>query len=254
MQRAKKLQKVFGKYCLKQQLNPSPPKHATAAPENLRTTDFPKRYELKGGALLIHTRTTTHTHDSLYPWIWSSPLVKLNNEGLPRCHPSWVLWENILISWQSTECSTVISPQCATETRLEEVEVTLIISEVVSVLFVCFQTIVDEQLVLKRVADVLIHLYAMTAVLSRTSRSISIGLRNHDHEVCVQHTHHNSYNAINQYCIYSIVSQCLPLLLLLSALWSAACSSVTVSPNFHHVVPDESIVASQLHSGAQNSF
>uniref|UniRef100_A0A673IEL9 Acyl-CoA dehydrogenase family member 9, mitochondrial-like n=1 Tax=Sinocyclocheilus rhinocerous TaxID=307959 RepID=A0A673IEL9_9TELE len=37
-------------------------------------------------------------------------------------------------------------------------------------------TIVEEQLVLKKVADVLINLYAMTAVLSRTSRSISIGL------------------------------------------------------------------------------
>uniref|UniRef100_A0A8C1T3T1 Acyl-CoA dehydrogenase family, member 9 n=1 Tax=Cyprinus carpio TaxID=7962 RepID=A0A8C1T3T1_CYPCA len=45
-------------------------------------------------------------------------------------------------------------------------------------------TIVEEQLVLKKVADVLINLYAMTAVLSRTSRSISIGLRNHDHEDC----------------------------------------------------------------------
>uniref|UniRef100_A0A671NBW3 Acyl-CoA dehydrogenase family, member 9 n=1 Tax=Sinocyclocheilus anshuiensis TaxID=1608454 RepID=A0A671NBW3_9TELE len=44
-------------------------------------------------------------------------------------------------------------------------------------------TIVDEQLVLKKVADVLINLYAMTAVLSRTSRSISIGLRSHDHEI-----------------------------------------------------------------------
>jgi acyl-CoA dehydrogenase family protein 9 len=42
---------------------------------------------------------------------------------------------------------------------------------------------VDEQLVLKRVADVIINLFAMTAVLSRASRSISIGLRNHDHEV-----------------------------------------------------------------------
>ncbi|XP_015262920.1 PREDICTED: acyl-CoA dehydrogenase family member 9, mitochondrial [Gekko japonicus] len=45
------------------------------------------------------------------------------------------------------------------------------------------KTIVDEQLVLKRVANILINLYAMTAVLSRASRSISIGLRNHDHEV-----------------------------------------------------------------------
>ncbi|XP_073208321.1 complex I assembly factor ACAD9, mitochondrial isoform X1 [Lepidochelys kempii] len=45
------------------------------------------------------------------------------------------------------------------------------------------KTIVDEQLVLKRVADVSINLYAMTAAISRASRSICIGLRNHDHEV-----------------------------------------------------------------------
>ncbi|XP_069500064.1 complex I assembly factor ACAD9, mitochondrial isoform X2 [Ambystoma mexicanum] len=45
------------------------------------------------------------------------------------------------------------------------------------------ETIVDEQMALKRVADIVINLYAMTAVLSRASRSISIGLRNHDHEV-----------------------------------------------------------------------
>lgn len=47
----------------------------------------------------------------------------------------------------------------------------------------CPQTIVEEQLVLKRVANILINLYAMTAVLSRASRSIRTGLRNHDHEV-----------------------------------------------------------------------
>uniref|UniRef100_A0A663MM96 Complex I assembly factor ACAD9, mitochondrial n=1 Tax=Athene cunicularia TaxID=194338 RepID=A0A663MM96_ATHCN len=45
------------------------------------------------------------------------------------------------------------------------------------------KTIVDEQLVLKRVADIVINIYAMTATISRASRSISIGLRNHDHEV-----------------------------------------------------------------------
>ncbi|NWI58535.1 ACAD9 dehydrogenase, partial [Calyptomena viridis] len=45
------------------------------------------------------------------------------------------------------------------------------------------KTIVEEQLVLKRVADIVINLYAMTATISRASRSISIGLRNHDHEV-----------------------------------------------------------------------
>ncbi|KAM4800061.1 complex I assembly factor ACAD9, mitochondrial [Urocitellus parryii] len=45
------------------------------------------------------------------------------------------------------------------------------------------KTIVEEQLVLKRVANVLINLYGMVAVLSRASRSIRIGLRNHDHEI-----------------------------------------------------------------------
>ncbi|XP_074862336.1 complex I assembly factor ACAD9, mitochondrial [Carettochelys insculpta] len=45
------------------------------------------------------------------------------------------------------------------------------------------KTIVDEQLILKKVANVAINLYAMTAAISRASRSISIGLRNHDHEV-----------------------------------------------------------------------
>lgn len=45
------------------------------------------------------------------------------------------------------------------------------------------KTIVEEQLVLKRVANVLINLYGMAAVLSRASRSIRLGLRDHDHEV-----------------------------------------------------------------------
>lgn len=47
----------------------------------------------------------------------------------------------------------------------------------------CSQTIVEEQMVLKRVANILINLYGMTAVLSRASRSMRAGLRNHDHEV-----------------------------------------------------------------------
>ncbi|XP_004702569.1 complex I assembly factor ACAD9, mitochondrial [Echinops telfairi] len=45
------------------------------------------------------------------------------------------------------------------------------------------KTIVEEQMVMKRVANILINLYGMTAVLSRASRSMRIGLRNHDHEV-----------------------------------------------------------------------
>uniref|UniRef100_A0A8C2I3N9 Acyl-CoA dehydrogenase family, member 9 n=1 Tax=Cyprinus carpio TaxID=7962 RepID=A0A8C2I3N9_CYPCA len=61
-------------------------------------------------------------------------------------------------------------------------------STVESLLYRYGKTIVEEQLVLKKVADVLINLYAMTAVLSRTSRSVSIGLRNHDHEVLLTNT------------------------------------------------------------------
>ncbi|XP_007531693.2 complex I assembly factor ACAD9, mitochondrial isoform X2 [Erinaceus europaeus] len=50
------------------------------------------------------------------------------------------------------------------------------------------KTIVEEQMVLKRVANILINLYAMTAVLSRASRSIRSGLCNHDHEVLLANT------------------------------------------------------------------
>nr|XP_023403633.1 acyl-CoA dehydrogenase family member 9, mitochondrial isoform X2 [Loxodonta africana] len=61
------------------------------------------------------------------------------------------------------------------------------------------KTIVEEQMVLKRVANILINLYSMTAVLSRASRSVRIGLRNHDHEVllanifCVEAYHQNVF-------------------------------------------------------------
>ncbi|KAM9592532.1 complex I assembly factor ACAD9, mitochondrial [Trichechus inunguis] len=61
------------------------------------------------------------------------------------------------------------------------------------------KTIVEEQMVMKRVANILINLYSMTAVLSRASRSIRIGLRNHDHEVllanifCVEAYHQNLF-------------------------------------------------------------
>ncbi|XP_054640650.1 complex I assembly factor ACAD9, mitochondrial [Dunckerocampus dactyliophorus] len=61
------------------------------------------------------------------------------------------------------------------------------------------KSIVDEQLVLKKVADVLINLYAMTAVLSRSSRSISLGLRNHDHEVLLTNTFCNDAYFKNNY-------------------------------------------------------
>jgi acyl-CoA dehydrogenase family protein 9 len=40
-----------------------------------------------------------------------------------------------------------------------------------------------EQLYLKRLADMAIDMYAMIAVIARCSRTLSIGLKNADHEV-----------------------------------------------------------------------
>ncbi|KAI4791184.1 hypothetical protein KUCAC02_034155 [Chaenocephalus aceratus] len=82
----------------------------------------------------------------------------------------------------------VVHPSLAESAKMMEQNVSLFGSTVESLLYRYGKTLVNEQLVLKRVADVLIHLYAMTAVLSRTSRSISIGLRNHDHEVLLANT------------------------------------------------------------------
>ncbi|XP_078480889.1 complex I assembly factor ACAD9, mitochondrial [Lampetra planeri] len=81
-----------------------------------------------------------------------------------------------------------VHPSLAESAKKLEQNVHLFGSTVESLLYRYGKTIVDEQLVLKRVADVLINLYAMTAVLSRASRSISIGLRNHDHEVLLTNT------------------------------------------------------------------
>ncbi|XP_020488396.2 complex I assembly factor ACAD9, mitochondrial [Labrus bergylta] len=82
----------------------------------------------------------------------------------------------------------VVHPSLAESAKKLELNVSLFGSTVESLLYRFGKSIVDEQLMLKRVADVLINLYAMTAVLSRASRSISIGLRNHDHEVLLANT------------------------------------------------------------------
>ncbi|KAF7649405.1 hypothetical protein LDENG_00141690 [Lucifuga dentata] len=73
----------------------------------------------------------------------------------------------------------VVHPSLAESAKKFEQNVCLFGSTVESLLYRYGKTIVDEQLVLKRVADVLINL---------ASRSISIGLRNHDHEVLLANT------------------------------------------------------------------
>ncbi|XP_073448495.1 complex I assembly factor ACAD9, mitochondrial [Aquarana catesbeiana] len=77
----------------------------------------------------------------------------------------------------------VVHPSLEDSAKKLEENVYYFGNTVESLLYRFGKTIVDEQLALKRVADILINLYAMTAVISRASRSISIGLRNHDHDV-----------------------------------------------------------------------
>ena len=54
------------------------------------------------------------------------------------------------------------------------------------------QNVLEQQMDLKRLAEIVIDLYGMTAVLSRSSRSYCIGLRNADHEVCSPYPAHGS--------------------------------------------------------------
>ncbi|XP_072328655.1 complex I assembly factor ACAD9, mitochondrial [Scyliorhinus torazame] len=82
----------------------------------------------------------------------------------------------------------VVHPSLEENAKKMEENVYNLGNTVESLLYRYGKTIVEEQLVVKRVADVLINLYAMTAVIARASRSISIGLRNHDHEVLLANT------------------------------------------------------------------
>lgn len=98
----------------------------------------------------------------------------------------------------------VVHPSLEESAKKFEQNVSLFGSTVESLLYRYGKSIVDEQLVLKRVADVLINLYAMTAVLSRASRSISIGLRNHDHEVLLANTFCNDAFFKNNYLMVQL--------------------------------------------------
>ncbi|RVE72495.1 hypothetical protein OJAV_G00042260 [Oryzias javanicus] len=93
----------------------------------------------------------------------------------------------------------VVHPSLEESAKKFEQNVHLLGSTVEGLLYRYGKTIVDEQLILKKVADVMINLYAMTAVLSRASRSISIGLRNHDQEVLLANTFCNDAYFKNNY-------------------------------------------------------
>ncbi|XP_078399585.1 complex I assembly factor ACAD9, mitochondrial [Cetorhinus maximus] len=95
---------------------------------------------------------------------------------------------NKKVDYGLTGKSGVVHPNLEESAKKMEENVYILGCSVENLLYRFGKTIVEEQLVVKRVADVLINLYAMTAVISRASRSISIGLRNHDHEVLLANT------------------------------------------------------------------
>ncbi|XP_056323830.1 complex I assembly factor ACAD9, mitochondrial [Danio aesculapii] len=95
----------------------------------------------------------------------------------------------------------VVHPSLQESAKMFEQNAACFGSTVEGLLYRYGKTIVDEQLLLKKVADVLINLYAMTAVLSRSSRSISIGLRNHDHEVLLTNTFCKDAHFKNNYML-----------------------------------------------------
>ncbi|XP_078270079.1 complex I assembly factor ACAD9, mitochondrial [Rhinoraja longicauda] len=82
----------------------------------------------------------------------------------------------------------VVHPSLEASAKKMEENVHFFGTTVENLLYRFGKTIVEEQLVVKKVSDILINLYAMTAVISRASRSISIGLRNHDHEILLANT------------------------------------------------------------------
>ena len=61
----------------------------------------------------------------------------------------------------------------------------------------------EKQIELRRLADIVIDLYAMTAVIGRASRSYCIGLRNAEHEVCSIYSN-VSFRASSYYYYYVI--------------------------------------------------
>ncbi|XP_072136459.1 complex I assembly factor ACAD9, mitochondrial [Mobula birostris] len=93
----------------------------------------------------------------------------------------------------------VVHPSLEASAKKLEENVYVLGTTVENLLYRYGKTIVEEQLVVKKVADVLINLYAMTAVISRASRSISIGLRNHDHEILLANTFCSEAHFQNNY-------------------------------------------------------
>lgn len=107
----------------------------------------------------------------------------------PFNHPS-IVWEGLKMALSKKKRRPAMNLRLFEEVhpalkaqsdQLEEA--TILFQRVIPVLLTKYgNNIKDEQLLLKRVANIVIDLYAMTACIARTSRAMCIGLRNNDHE------------------------------------------------------------------------
>ncbi|XP_028303438.1 complex I assembly factor ACAD9, mitochondrial [Gouania willdenowi] len=102
----------------------------------------------------------------------------------------------------------VVHPSLTDSAKMLEHNVHVFGTTVESLLYRFGKTVVDEQLMLKKVANILINMYAMTSVLSRASRSICIGLRNHDHEVLLTNTFCREAFNMNNYWMVQLQKNC----------------------------------------------
>jgi len=99
------------------------------------------------------------------PWVISNQLMQARNQNKPMLELIDHVHPTLTLAAETLDIRV---------TRLK-----ILIQKLVSVYK---EELRDEQLILHRLADVLIDMYGMTAVLSRASRSLAIGLPKMDHE------------------------------------------------------------------------
>lgn len=84
--------------------------------------------------------------------------------------------------------SSVAHPQLADSVKKLEENIADFGRTTESLLTKYGKNIIEEQMLLRRVADICINLFAMTAVISRATRSINQGLSSANHEILLTNT------------------------------------------------------------------
>ncbi|XP_005097371.1 complex I assembly factor ACAD9, mitochondrial [Aplysia californica] len=107
----------------------------------------------------------------------------LNNPGL-MLKTAWRKTKGqSVIGAKEMQLHTDVHPELEAEAKILDKSIVKFSGAVEEVLTQFGNKVVDEQMKLKRLADISIDLYALTACIGRASRSLCIGLRNADQEV-----------------------------------------------------------------------